>query len=163
MFIHHSDIPHINLTVYSYLLAKTENRIIRGSNSLDGYFYGAFFILIVETFFVIESFGRTHEKPNAYTVCNSPFLFKEKQLTWRHENWTTKPQQGERNGLKDELGGMSYPSLCWLLGAENVYWYRDLGDRDKEVWSTGTGGLQKCFWNWENMSMNCRNENRKKK
>lgn len=94
------------------------------------------------------------KKPNACTVCNSPVLFKEKQLTWRPNNWTTKPQQGERNGLKDELGGMSYPSLCWLLGAENVYWYRDPGERNKDIWFTGPGGLQICYWKWENMSMN---------
>lgn len=72
-------------------------------------------------------------KKNACTVCNRPFfLFKEKQLTRRHKNWTTKPQQGKGNGLKDELGGMSYTSLRWLLGAENVYWYGDQGGKSKK-------------------------------
>lgn len=66
------------------------------------------------------------------------FLFKEKQLTWRQKNWTTKPQQGERNGLKDELGGMSYPSPCWLLGAGNEHQYGDLG-RNKDIRHTGFG------------------------
>lgn len=52
------------------------------------------------------------------------------------------------------VGGMSSPSLRWLLGAENVYWYRDPGERNRDVWSTGPGGLQICYWKWENMSMN---------
>lgn len=147
--------------MYSYLLAEIENRIVRGSNSLDGYFYGASFILNAGTCFVMESFGGTHEKPNACTVCNSRFLFKEKQLTWRPKNWATKPQQGERNGLKDELGGMSYPSLCWLLGAENVYWYRDPGERKtKEFGPQGQKDSEHVTGNWKIWAwINCRNEN----
>lgn len=43
---------------------------------------------------------------------------KGKQLTRRHENGTTKPQQGERNSLKAELGGMSYCRLRWLNDAK---------------------------------------------
>lgn len=98
---------------------------------------------------------RVLRKKTACTVCNRPFfLFKEKQLTRRHKNWTTKPQQGKGNGLKDELGGMSYASLRWLLGAENVYWYGDQGGKSKKGWYTGPRGLWKCYWKWENMSMN---------
>lgn len=152
--------------MHSYLLAKLENKSVRGSNSLDGYFYGASFNLNAVTPFVMESFGRTHEKPNVLTVCNRPFfLFKEKQLTWSHKNWTTKPQQGKRNGQKDGLGGMSYPSLRWLLGAENVYWYGDQGGGvgGGETNKVDTQGQEDCenvtgngkIWAW----IKCRNEN----
>lgn len=105
----------------------------------------------------MESFGRMHEKTKCLHCLQQAFffvLFKEKQLTWRHKNWTTKPQQGKRKGLKDELGGMGYPSLRWLLGAENVYWYGYQGGETNKVDTPRPGGLWKCYRKWENMSMN---------